>query len=169
MLYLKKLNNIDTEKEYQFFKTIKSENGFINDYENVSYDEFIKICIPERISSEKGIDLKPGFVPDTYYFLWLDSQIIGLYRIRHYLNDNLRNGAGHIGYGILPQYRNQGYGTQGLALAIEKCKDLLPSTEKEIYMSCNLTNKASLAIMLKNNAYIHHQDDQHFYTRIKIK
>ena len=30
-------------------------------------------------------------------------------------------------------------------------------------------NLASLKTMLKNNAYIHHEDEDHYYTRIKIR
>ena len=37
----------------------------------------------------------------------------------------LRKGAGHIGYGILPEYRGKGYAKKGLVLAIEKCKEII--------------------------------------------
>lgn len=60
-------------------------------------------------------------------------KIVGLFKIRHYLNDFLRKGAGHIGYGILPEYRGKGYAKKGLVLAIEKCKEIIK--ENEIYLS----------------------------------
>ena len=89
------------------------------------------MCIRD---SSKGVDLPEGHVPDTYFFLWNNQEIVGLFKIRHYLNDFLRKGAGHIGYGILPEYRGQGYAKQGLLLAIEKCNEIIK--EDEIYSTC---------------------------------
>lgn len=168
MLYLKELNSVDSYEEYMFFQKMKIDNNFENNYQDISYDDFKNKAIPERVQATAGINLKEGYVPDTYYFLWKDEQIIGLFRIRHYLNDFLKNGPGHIGYGILPEFRNKGYATKGLALAIEKCKKIISSSEREIYMSCDVHNQASLSVMKKNNAYIHHVDEKTYYTRIKI-
>lgn len=168
MLYLKKLNSIDSYEEYMFFKKMAIDVSYENDYKDISYEDFKNKAIPKRLEASDGISLEEGYVPDTYYFLWKDEQIIGLFRIRHYLNEFLRNGPGHIGYGILPEFRNHGYATKGLALAIEKCKEIIPSNEKEIYMSCNLDNYASLCVMKKNDAYIHHIDENGYHTRIKV-
>lgn len=169
MLYLKELNLEDAKKEYDLFQNLKSANGFMNDYEGMSYDEFVNVAIPSRIKASQGIDLKEGHVPDTFFLLWEDDKIIGLFKIRHYLNEGLRNGSGHIGYGILPQYRRQGYCTKGLALAIKECCRLMPDDEDEIYLSCYKYNVGSLKAMLNNGAYIHHEDDEEYYTRIKVK
>ena len=54
-------------------------------------------------------------------------------KIEKGVNKILRKGAGHVGYGILPEYRGKGYAKQGLLLAIEKCKELIK--EDEIYLS----------------------------------
>lgn len=169
MLKLKELNLEDAHEEYRFLNKLPTENGFVNNYGNISYDEFIHQAIPERIQTSAGMNLKQGFVPDTYYFLWDDHHIIGIFKIRHYLNDFLKHGPGHIGYAISPEYRGKGYGSKGLALAIEKCKEILPLNETEIYMSCRLYNKASLRIMVKNDAYIHHENEKEYYTRIRIR
>lgn len=169
MIYLKQLNIDDCLKEYNFFKSMSVDDSFENEYKDVSYEEFISRCIPERLDASIGKNLKEGYVPDTYYFLWEDQQIIGLFRIRHYLNDFLKNGPGHIGYGVLPEYRNKGYASKGLSLAIEICKELLPKYEKYIYMSCDLSNIGSLKVMLNNQAYIDHKDDKSYFTRIRIR
>lgn len=123
--------------------------------------------LPEMMKFSNGIDLPNGYVPETYYFLWDDSNIVGLFKIRHYLTDNLRNGAGHIGYGIHKNYRGKGYATKGLRLAIEKAKDIVK--ENEIYLSVHIDNPASLKVQLNNGAYIHHSDEKEHYTRIKIR
>lgn len=169
MLYLKPFNREDCQKEFEFFKNTPSENGFMNDYDNTSYEDFVNFDIPKRLNSANGVNVPNGLVPDTYYFLWNDDRIVGLFKVRHYLNDALRNSAGHIGYAITPSERRKGYAEKGLQLAIEECKKILPPEETEIYLSCRRDNEASLKTMLKNGAYIHHSDDKEHYTRIKIR
>ncbi|OPJ56634.1 GNAT family N-acetyltransferase [Clostridium oryzae] len=167
MIYLKEANVENAEKEYQFLKdTPASENGFENRYCDFSYEDFKNLALPEIIKFSKGIDLRKGHVPQTLYFLWDGDNIVGLFKIRHYLTESLKNGAGHIGYGINKKYRGEGYATKGLALAIEKAKGIIK--ENEIYMSVDIDNAASLKVQLKNAAYIHHSDENEHYTRIKI-
>lgn len=166
MLHLKAVNWEDIEQEYLFTTTQPTdENGFTNKYEGISREEFEKVVLPRLINNSKGIDLPEGHVPCTEFFLWEDDEIVGLFRIRHELNDFLREGAGHIGYGIKKEHRGKGYATKGLALAIEKAKEIIK--EDEIYMSVHKDNPASLQVQLKNGAYIHHEDDREYYTRIK--
>ena len=167
MLYLKAVNWEDIEQEYIFTtEQPADENGFTNKYEGVSREEFEKVVLPRLINNSKGIDLPEGHVPGTEFFLWEDDKIVGLFRIRHELNDFLREGAGHIGYGIKKEYRGKGYATKGLSLTIEKAREIIK--EDEIYMSVHKDNPASLQVQLKNGAYIHHEDDKEYYTRIKL-
>ncbi|MBE6114281.1 MAG: GNAT family N-acetyltransferase [Erysipelotrichaceae bacterium] len=166
MLYLKAANLEDVEKEYAYMASLpKDENGFLNRDFGVSREEFERVVLPRYIHKSLGIELPEGHVPSTEYFLWDGEEIVGLFRIRHYLNDVLRHGAGHIGYGIHPLHRGKGYGTKGLALAIELAWGIIP--EDEIYMSVNKDNPASLRVMIKNGAYIHHEDEKHYCTRIR--
>ena len=168
MLYLKKANLEDIDKEYEAIISFpEDENGFKNQYFNISKEEFKEKVLPKIINNAKGIDLKEGWVPCTYYFLWKDEEIIGLYKVRHFLNDRLKNEAGHIGYGIIKEYRGKGYATEGLKLAIEELKKI--TTDDEIYLFCNTDNIASLKAQIKNGAYIVKQDNNKTHTRIKIK
>lgn len=168
MIYLKEINLIDIDEEYNAIITLpEDENGFINNYYNVNKDDFEKTVIPKLIDSSKGIGLSDGRVPNTYFFLWDDNKIVGLFKIRHYLNDALRKGAGHIGYSILPEYRGKGYATKGLELAIDKCKKIIP--EDEIFLSVHKNNPNSLKVIEKNGAYIVGEDDKEYFARIKIK
>lgn len=169
MLYLKEMNLEDCQKEYEFFKSNKAnDRGFENPYYYTSYDDFINYHIPKRINKSLGIDLENGHVADTYYFLWNDDIIVGLFKVRHYLNDFLRNGSGHIGYIISKEYRGLGFGTIGLGLAIKKLIKKKDFNDKEIYLSCHKDNYASLRIMIKNGGYIHHSDEENHYVRIKV-
>lgn len=166
MLYLKEANWEDIEKEYEFITNFpENENGFTNPDCGVSREEFETSVIPRYMNYSKGICLSTGHVPSTNYFLWEDDIIVGLFRIRHELNDALRNGAGHIGFGIKKEYRGKGYATEGLKLLIEKAREIIK--EDEIYLSVRKSNPASLRVQQKNGAYIHHEDENRYYTRIK--
>lgn len=167
MFKLKELNLEDIKQEYELLQKIPSENGFENEYYNCTFEDFKEKHVPKMINNSKGIDLKPGYVPGGYYFLWNDEQPVGLVKIRYYLNDHLRNGAGHIGYAVLKEYQGKGYASKALALAIELCKYLI--YEDEIYFSVHKDNPASLKVQLKNGAYIVGENEEEYFTRIKLK
>lgn len=165
MLYLKKANFDDIEKEFDFITQVPlDENGFTNTNYACTIQDFKSNILPHYIKSSQGIDLTDGRVPQTEYFLWDNETIVGLFRLRHYLNDFLKNHAGHIGYYIGKQYRANGYATAGLKQLIQKAWQIIP--EDEIYMSVNKNNIASLKVQQKNGAYIHHEDENKFYPRI---
>ena len=104
------------------------------------------------------------FVPESYYYLWVEDCLVGEFRIRHYLTDALRNGAGHIGYSIRKDMRGNGYGTAGLKLTIEIAREIIP--ENEIYLRVNKDNIASQKVMLNNGARIKGEDEVHLFMRI---
>lgn len=166
MLYLKELNLEDAAEEYACLQELPSENGFDNPCYGLDYEAFATKAIPLCFDMSKGVNLRPDRVPQTFYLLWDNERAVGLFKLRHYLNEALRNGGGHIGYGIRRGYRGQGYGTRGLAMMIEKARNVIP--EDEIYMSVNKDNPASLKVMLNNGATIHHEDELEYYTRIKL-
>ena len=89
---------------------------------------------------------------------------VGLVNLRHRLNDALRQGAGHIGYGIRKEYRGRGYATAALALALKEAWKIVP--EEEIYLSVHKDNPASLKVQLRNGARVDHEDGVEYYTRI---
>lgn len=168
MLYLKKVNEQDAQEEYNFITELPAdENGFTNKYYGISREEFMQKALPEIVNFSEGIGLPEGYVPETDFFLWDDNHIAGLFRVRHYLNDFLKKGAGHIGYGIKKEDRGKGYASHGLAMALEEARELVK--EDEIYMSVNRDNPASLRVQEKNGAYIHHMDGKEYYTRIKLQ
>ncbi len=164
MLYIKKFNIDSLKKEYQYLQEIPfDEKGFINKYHGISYNEFANKESQALLDHSNKINIPVGHVPDTYFFLWNKDKIVGLFKVRHYLNDILRDSAGHIGFGIHPDYRGKGYATKGLSLVLKEAKNLIE--EDEIYMSCRKTNVGSLKTQTNNGAYIHHQDKENYYTR----
>ncbi len=164
MLYLKPVNYEDIEKEWQFQRNIPiEENSFINEYYDISRQDF-NAALDTMIEQSKGIHLPEGYVPQTVFYLWCNEKIVGTFHLRHYLCESLVNGSGHIGYYIAPEYRGMGYATNGLKLAIEEARKLIP--EDEIYLRCDKNNIASLKVMLNNKGYIHHEDEYKYYVRI---
>ncbi|MCI1687680.1 GNAT family N-acetyltransferase [Schleiferilactobacillus harbinensis] len=165
MLRLKATNAADAEQEFAAITALQSENGFTNKNYGISRQEFLAKALPAMLNAPQGIDLPAGFVPETDFFLWADDTIVGLFRVRHYLTPALRNGAGHIGYAILPAYRGHGYANTGLALTLREAARIVP--EEHIYLSVHKDNPASLAVQLKNGATIWHENDTEYFTRIK--
>ena len=168
MLMLKEPVREDSEKLYEAISKMPFyENGFGNEFADLSYSSFCDIDIRMMQESGRGINLRPGRVPQTYFFLWDDDKIVGLFKVRHYLNRALRSGSGHIGFGIIDEYRGQHYASKGLALALEKARELV--REDTVYMSCFRYNTPSLKAMLANGAWIDHEDDEIYYTRVRIR
>ena len=165
MIYLKKANPADADKEWQFVRDMpEAENGLINNWHGISREGFTGKALPAMLAFAEGIGLPDGYVPETFFFLWEDDTIVGQFRIRHYLCESLRTGAGHIGYFIAKPFRGKGYGTEGLRLTLEEARAIVP--EKEIYLRVNRDNPASLHVMLKNGGRIVAEDETHFFVRI---
>ncbi|MCQ2468674.1 MAG: GNAT family N-acetyltransferase [Ruminococcus sp.] len=165
MLSLKKANFDDIDEEFRFISSVPyDENGFINEWAGIKREDFREKCLAVMADNEKGSGLPEGYVPETSYFLWNDEQIIGWYRIRHYLCESLVNGSGHIGQYISPHFRGKGYGTKGLSLALRKAVKIIP--ENEVYLRAHRDNLPSIRTMLGNDGYIHHEDDTNVYVRI---
>ncbi|MBQ1504658.1 MAG: GNAT family N-acetyltransferase [Oscillospiraceae bacterium] len=166
MLVLKEANLQDIEKEYLFIRDMPgNENGMENEWHGVSRTDFKAKALPAMLDHAAGRNLKPGYVPDTTYFLWEDDRILGVYHFRHYLNDALREGAGHIGCYIAPAYRGKGFGTKGLRLMLEIAFESIP--EDEVYLRVYKYNTPSLSAMLRCGGYIHHEDTEHYFVRVK--
>lgn len=164
---LKEVWQCNVEDIYSLFQSFpKNENGFENQTKGMSLIEFkqwLQICKKEA----QGIGLEAWKVPQTIYVLFNDDQVaVGVFKLRHYLTETLKNGAGHIGFGIGAPYRRQGYATKGLKLCLEKAKEL---GIDEVYLSCYKYNIGSLNAQRNCGAYIHHEDEQEYYTRIPLK
>lgn len=166
MIYIKEANYEDIEREYLFIRDMPiDENGMTNEWHGISREEFENIALKQMIAFSKGEDLPEGYVPETFLFLWDDDEIVGHFRIRHYLCESLRVGAGHIGYCVKKECRGKGYGKEGLRLTLQIARTIIP--EDEIYLRLNRDNIASLKVMLHNGGYIAGEDEMKYYVRIK--
>ena len=165
MLELRPANYADAEAEWRFVAAMPAdENGLTNDWPGVSREEFLLTALPRMLAWACGEDLPEGIVPETFLFLWDGNVIVGQFRVRHYLTEALRTGAGHIGYTIAPEYRGKGYASSGLRLALDYARTVVP--EDEFYLRVNRNNPASLRVMRKNGGRVVAEDDKKYYVRI---
>ena len=110
----------------------------------MDFQTYIKSLFDESL----GIGISINWVPASTYFLVNKyKKILGAVNIRHRLIDKLRIEGGHIGYGIRPGARNQGYGTKILKLALLKASEL---GIKNVLVTCNKGNIYSERIIQKN-------------------
>ena len=98
----------DEQRAYDLQMSFRpEENGFINSAYGLSRQAFSGY-VQLRKRNSQGLDLPEGYVPDTVYVLENDEgDYVGIVNLRHCLNEALRQGAGHIGYGIRPEYRGR--------------------------------------------------------------
>lgn len=80
--------------------------------------------------------------------------MVGAINIRHYLNDYLLNYGGHIGDGIRPSERRNGYATLMIALALNECKKL---GIKRVLMVCDKDNIGSNKSIIKNGGILENE------------
>lgn len=160
-----RVQDSDYRKTYDLYMTFpENENGYMNNVYGYSYDKFLS-WIEMKRNWSLGKELPEGFVADTTYVLCDDGEYVGVFNLRHYLNDFLREGPGHIGYCISKKYRGKGYATKGLALTLAKARE---KGIHEAYLSVNKDNPASLKVQRNNGAYIHHENDTEYFTRIPM-
>lgn len=93
-----------------------------------------------------GVDLKPGYVAHTVYWLVEDDKYIGTFDLRHSLTPYLENIGGHIAYQIRPSAQRKGYGYKGLKLCLEQAHDMGIG---QALITCKESNIGSYGVMHK--------------------
>ena len=158
-----RVQDSDYKRTYELYMSfLENENGYVNNVYGYDYKRFLEWIEMKRDWS-MGRNLPEGFVPDTTYVLEDNGVYVGVFNLRHTHNDFLKEGPGHIGYCIKKEYRGRGYATRGLEMVLSKAFEL---GIEEVYMSVNKNNPKSLNVQLRNGAYIHHENDCEYFTRI---
>ena len=96
-----------------------------------------------------GKDMPHPRVPGTTFFLMDEEQAVirGVVNVRHQLNDFLKRGGGHIGYGVPPSQRGRGYATLMLKLSLEFAYD---RGIEAVLLTVEPDNPASQKVILNN-------------------
>jgi predicted acetyltransferase len=115
------------------------------------FDAFIA-----RITDKTGMVALPNGqtvpkVPFDIFWLVDGETFIGESSIRYELNDWMLNSGGHIGYGVRPSFKRQGYGKLILKLSLEKCRVFGTSP---VLVTCSETNIASAKIIEANGGVL---------------
>lgn len=76
-----------------------------------------------------------------------DGRILGMLQVRHYLNDYLRDYAGHIGYSVRPSERRKGVATAMLRAALPYCRSI---GLDRVMIACEPDNPGSRGTILNN-------------------
>ena len=95
----------------------------------------------------QGRALPERFVPNTFLVGSVGDRIVARVSIRHELNESLADVGGHIGYGVLPAYRNRGYGRALLALALPYAAEL---GIDPVLVTCDADNIRSIRVIEAN-------------------
>ncbi len=99
-------------------------------------------------NSAAGRGLAANWVPTRSYFLLKDHHtVVGVARLRTKLTPAMALDGGHIGYDIVPCYRNLGYGTQLLRLTLLQAQALGLAT---VILTVELSNIGSIKIIERN-------------------
>lgn len=94
-----------------------------------------------------------------------DGRIIGTIQLRCRLDAYLEKRGGHIGYGVRPSERRKGYGSQQLALVLEKA---LALSIPRVMITCDRDNIASARVAERNGAQLTWEgyDEEDGYIRV---
>jgi predicted acetyltransferase len=117
---------------------------FLRDYrQEMTYLDFLRLLEDHR----DGRGLPPDVAPSSFLFAFDDGRIVGRASIRHALTALLGKVAGHIGYAVLPEFRNRGYATQILQASVRFAHDELGLGR--VLVTCDDDNIASIRVIEK--------------------
>ena len=141
-------SKIDKNEFNDFINEFKIANERLVPYSINQKDMVFQTYIEMLTDEALGKGIPENWVPASTYFLVDEKQKIhGAVNIRHRLTDNLRIEGGHIGYGIRPSVRKQGYGTKILELALDRIQTL---NVNKVLVTCDKDNAGSARIIQKN-------------------
>ncbi|NGO09722.1 GNAT family N-acetyltransferase [Streptomyces sp. HC44] len=97
-----------------------------------------------------------GFVPGSWYWYVDGETYLGRIQLRHRLTPHLRDYGGHIGYGVRPTARRNGYATAML-------RDVLPYARAlgldRVLVTCDTTNVGSRKVIEANRGEFEDERD----------
>ncbi len=141
------LRSLCPEDELSFKNAIAACQNEVPPFEFAfAFDESIPFieCEKKLEGWPLGKGLSDEFVPNTFLVGVVDGQVIGRLSLRHCLNDFLERIGGHIGYGIIPSCRQQGYATEMLKQALPICSLL---EIKKVLITCDIDNLGSQKVI----------------------
>ena len=145
---LPELSDVERLKAYakDYYEHGRMSAEVYENWLNRDYNEYFKSredAIKGKLSGEMA-----GVSWYTYYLIENDNIVgYGSLRLNPENNSELNIYGGHIGYGIIPSKRKQGYGTMFLHLLTKKAQEF---GLKEIMVTCVEQNLGSAGIIENN-------------------
>ncbi len=99
-----------------------------------SHEQFV-----EKLIAAESTPL-PERVPENVYWAVDANEVVGRIALRHFLNENLKEFGGHIGYEVRPSSRRKGFAKEMLRLLLQtpRAKEI-----GELLLTCSPDNIAS--------------------------
>ncbi len=151
-LFLKKPSIFDIEKLDEYNNEFsKIDSNFVPSITKDNFKEKLK----ELELWEQGLSSYMKNIKCIFYFIMRDNKIIGTSSIRINPEDNQEYSkyAGHIGYEILPNFRNKGYGSLACHTLLKECQKL---GLKEVQIICDEKNHGSQKVIENNMGILRH-------------
>ena len=130
------------------------ENGFTNPAPDLDLEAW-SAYLADQMRYAQGVDLPAEHVPQTMYWLRRDGYPVGMSKVRHVLNDELRARGGHIGYSVRPSERGKGYGHILLNLTLEQASHL---GLDRVLITSDWSNKSSRAMIERQGGVLERDD-----------
>ena len=90
-----------------------------------SYESTIEEFVDACVRAADPTQVRAGRVPQTtFWLLDEDGEAVGMARVRHHLNEGLREHGGHIGFFVRSDRRGRGYGKALMQLALLELRAL---------------------------------------------
>jgi predicted acetyltransferase len=77
-----------------------------------------------ELLADTSAELPADSVHNDLYWIVDDGEVVGFVSFRHELNEWLREVGGHIGYAVRASRRREGYASAGLALALDRAREV---------------------------------------------
>lgn len=151
------LRFLEEEDEKSFRKALQapweSHFTFAGYWHSLGQENFSRyIRMTKELSS--GYSLPEGHVPCSLLFAFNSSgEIVGRSSIRHRLNHDLMKIGGHIGYGVVPGFRRQGYATEILSQSLLFVRENIKEIQK-VLVTCDEDNQGSIRTIEKNGGIL---------------
>ncbi|MDF1617979.1 GNAT family N-acetyltransferase [Petrocella sp. FN5] len=129
-----------------FVKDVK-ESGYESYTHYVKAEKNFSEFMNELIDMSEGVNIKKGWAPcSSYWLIDNNEEVIGVIRIRHRVDNDSLEMAGHIGYEIKSSKRKKGYGQRLLELGLMEARKI---GLQKVLITCDEDNVASKRMIEK--------------------
>jgi predicted acetyltransferase len=145
MLELRRPRADDEAAFHEARASVPADNPtFLRDYRpGMTFAAFLRLLDDYRA----GRGLPPDVAPSSFLFAFDDGRIVGRASLRHALVPPLGDVAGHIGYAVLPAFRNRGFATTILRDTVRYAHAELGLAR--VLVTCDDDNAASIRVIGK--------------------